>query len=240
MKPILTILLILFAGTNSLTAAPIVDGTKILINWGDVAVTDPGTSWNEAGDANVTGLALTDTAGNILTGVTLDSNGSNSGTVGGTAPTPAYAPFSPTVAYDYAAVFSLNSFASATPVTALTFDGLDTGFSYTFVFYADKAGGADNTATYTISGANSGSATYNYTADGRGVETIAGITPTAGGQITMSILNASAGNTQLRGGLGAMEITAVVPEPGTFSLMGIAMGSLLLMRSLRSTASSSR
>lgn len=119
-------------------------------------------------------------------------------------------------------------------IIRLVLSNLNPSEQYTFDLFASRMSVSDNReALYTITGANSGTASLdagNNTAD---YVTIAGIIPDANNQILIDISKGTFNTNSPQGFfyLGILEINAV-PEPAALSLLGL--GGLGLLRRRRS------
>jgi hypothetical protein len=111
-------------------------------------------------------------------------------------------------------------FSNITPI--FKFAALDPSLSYTFKFYASRTGVSDNRTTdYTVSGSVSGTASLNVANNINNFVTVSDIFPTAGGEITISLLpNAANNNSNHFTYLGVLEMQAV-PEPVSGLMLGI-------------------
>ncbi len=107
--------------------------------------------------------------------------------------------------------------------------GLNPARQYSLTFYASRTGVGDNRSTgYTVDGVNSGFAELNAANNVDNTATAAGITPTAGGEITISIApTASNNNGNHFTYLGALRLSAYVP-PLEFTSVEISGGKVHL------------
>jgi hypothetical protein len=104
------------------------------------------------------------------------------------------------------------------------FTGLNPALQYDFTFYAGHPLGTDKTA-FTLTGANVVGGSIVSGNNLSNLLSINGVTPTAGGEITVS---GGAGIANQGFAINAVQINAVVPEPATLGLIGL--GGLLLGR----------
>lgn len=107
--------------------------------------------------------------------------------------------------------------------------GLNPARSYSLTFYASRNGVGDNRSTgYTVDGANSGFAALNAANNVDNTATVAGITPTAGGEITISIApTANNNNANHFTYLGVLRLSAYVP-PLQFLPLTLTSGKIRL------------
>ncbi len=127
-------------------------------------------------------------------------------------------------AFGHAGTFGTNPL---TPQATIALSGLDgSGLTtYDFTFFGSRQGATDNRETkYDVTGANNGFALLNTTANVSEVVSVTGITPTAGGNITLLVSpGPNNNNSSLFYYLGAMRIVSTtIPEPATFGLFALA------------------
>ncbi|TWT86663.1 hypothetical protein Mal64_34920 [Pseudobythopirellula maris] len=109
----------------------------------------------------------------------------------------------------------------------LTLSGLDGSgdTTYEFDFFAARSGVGDNRdALYAVAGLNSGSGVLDAANNTANLATVAGITPTAAGEITITVTKGP-GNNNGNGFfyLGAMRLVGTtVPEPSAVVLLTLA------------------
>jgi hypothetical protein len=125
------------------------------------------------------------------------------------------------------------------PTALLTFTGLDGSgaTNYEFTFFAsrtDTSANPNNRETrYQVAGSNNGEALLNPANNSSNVAIVSGITPTAAGEISVT-LSAGSNNNNPDGFfyLGAMQLvsSAVVPEPTTLGLFSLASVFALAVR----------
>ncbi len=116
-----------------------------------------------------------------------------------------------------------------------TLSGLTVGVPYDFTFYASRGGVSDvRTTDYFVSGSINGTTKLNVANNINNSVSVFGITPTAAGEITIS-LSAAADNTNGNKFiyLGALEIQSV-PEPGSAVLIAGGAALILLRKRRRS------
>lgn len=234
----------ILAGALSLAAAPSAFSVTLLFDLGSGG-TPTAAPTNNITDAQAPIANATDTAGNS-TSISVTTSGFNgSNTTGTLAPTgSAGAIFSTTYTQDslYGNTGVFNNVSR--PVATMVFSGLDGSGAtvYTFDFFASRTGVSDIRETeYNLAGAGSPSSVFldasNNTSN---VVTSAGIIPTAGGTITLTV-DAGPNNNNGTGTdptrfyyLGALRVTtAPVPEPSIFGLL--VLSGAALMRRRRTT-----
>lgn len=147
-------------------------------------------------------------------------------------PTGAAAIFHPNATRDSLFGHSDNfNVGSPRPKATLVFTGLDGSgaTTYDFTFFASRMGvGAGDTrpTRYSVAGVNTGESILNVGNNNSEVAIVSGITPTAAGELTITV--DSAAPLEQAGArffyLGAMQIesSAVIPEPTTIGLMSLA------------------
>ncbi|WP_309381910.1 PEP-CTERM sorting domain-containing protein [Cerasicoccus frondis] len=144
-------------------------------------------------------------------------------------------PFPGTATYD--SFYTANDTWEPTPGETLDngfgileFSGLDPLKTYDFTVYASRIGGTDNRETeYAFDGANSSTVYLNVAGNVSNTVIASGLTPTAGGIITLTVA-AGPNNTtsQQFAYLGAIEMT-VIPEPGYMALLVGALATGFVM-----------
>ncbi len=192
--------------TASLTlTVPPPEPRYFLIDFGGASTTETGPSPDDPDHAwnNVTTAVGGSDAGKLLNLVAADGtvtdaglvmirrfNGANeNGTTAGNAPFPTDA----TRDSLYGNTEAFNGIDHIFPQFKLT--GLDPAARYNFQLYASRTGVADNrTTAYTIEGANTAVAELNVANNVTNSAAAAGILPTTGGEITISLAPATANN----------------------------------------------
>ncbi len=99
--------------------------------------------------------------------------------------------------------------------------GLDAATKYSFTFYASRTGATDNRETgYTVTGGNSGFAALDAVNNQDTTATVAGITPDAAGEISISLAPTGNNNNAYHFTyLGCLRVDAVPPQtPISFTL----------------------
>lgn len=117
-------------------------------------------------------------------------------------------------------------YGQSQPTAGFHLTGLDPALTYTFTIFASRMSVSDNReAQYDITGLNTGSACLNSSNNTSEVVVIAGISPTALGQITVDVQPGPNNDNSLGFYyLGSMKMD-VVPEPATWMLLvlGVAV-----------------
>jgi hypothetical protein len=118
------------------------------------------------------------------------------------------------------------------PNTKLTFTGLDASgaTNYEFIFFASRSDTGANPANretrYSVAGLNNGEAFLNPANNVSNVAIVSGITPTAAGEVTITLTAGPNNNNNPDQFyyLGAMQVSssAVIPEPTTLGLFSLA------------------
>jgi len=108
---------------------------------------------------------------------------------------------------------SFNNLTNIFPVFKLT--GLNPAAKYNLTFYASRTGVSDNRETgYTVQGANGGFTALNPANNVANTATVAGISPTTTGEITVSLApTANNNNANHFTYLGVLRLDAVLPPP---------------------------
>lgn len=176
--------------------------------------------------------AIDETGAGTGMGVSISGffNGSNTG--GTTAPTGAAAIFHAQATRDngfgHAAAFGANPL---TPMGTINLTGLNPAQTYDFDFFGSRTGVTDNRETeYAVYGSDYTSVYLNASANTSNIATVMHMAPNANGEITINVDPGPNNNSaSLFWYIGAMRVTADVPEPmgASFLLLG---GSLLLRR----------
>jgi len=212
----LTSVALLAMGTASLASAQ-----TFLIDFGDGNGTTTG-NWNNSNVAGFTVTDMVDTTGSSTAGYDLfftSSVGAGAG-FGVGAPAP----------FDVASAYTDALFTSGTTIS-FKFSGLDNTKTYNLDFFGSRTTATDRFTDYTVSqtvattNATDGTTVSLQTSGdeigGTGVDanianiaTVAGFTPTAGGEIFIDIDVGSGGFAYLN----AMQLT-VVPEPSSYALL---------------------
>lgn len=152
--------------------------------------------------------------------------------VGTQSPTGAASIFAATATRDSLFGHSSNfNVGSPRPTALLTFTGLDGSgaTNYEFSFFASRndtsASPSNRETRYQVAGSNNGEALLNPANNNSNVAIVSGITPTAAGEISVTI-SAGPNNNNTDGFfyLGAMQLvsSAAVPEPATLGLFALA------------------
>lgn len=122
-----------------------------------------------------------------------------------------------------------NEGSTTRPLATLTFSGLDGSgaTSYDFTFFASRMGGnAIRETEYSVAGSNNGVAYLDAANNVSNVALVSGITPTAAGEITVSMTagpnNSGTAEVFYYLGILQLESSAVIPEPTTLGLMSLA------------------
>ena len=166
------------------------------------------------------------------TGISLTSEGFNElgpNTNGTTAPGAPANVFSPEATRDnlFGHTDNFNA-GSPRPFALVTLAGLDGSgaTSYAFTFFASRTGVTDNRETqYHVVGLNSGDGFLNASANTSNVAVVSGITPTAAGQIVITV-DPGPNNNHASGFfyLGAMQVVSTrVPEPAAAALLLVGL-----------------
>lgn len=228
--PALTALVLLAAGTESSRAA------AFLIDFGGANTTSNGPSpddpvhyWN-----NVSTAVGTSDSGVLSNLVTTSNEATTASLVmirrfngvneNGTLESTLY-PADATRDSLYGNTGEFGGLSNIFPAFKIT--GLDPSTAYDFTFYASRMGVTDNRETgYTLEGANSGFAALDAANNVDGFATAAGIFPTAGGEITISIAptdnNTNAGTRFTYLGVLRVE-SSPIPEPSAAALAAIGL-----------------
>ena len=190
-----------------------------------VGVDDPANTWNNVTEAvattNTGSLLNLVTTSNVVTDVDLLMvSRFNAANTNGTVASTRYVPDATRDSF-YGNTAAFGGLSNVTPI--FKFTSLDPALTYNFSFYASRmdAAATDTRETqYTVSGSVSGSAVLNVLNNINGVAQVSGITPTLGGEITISLAPTAANNHPndfIYLGVLGMES---VPEPATGLTLG--------------------
>ncbi|WP_309400868.1 PEP-CTERM sorting domain-containing protein [Cerasicoccus maritimus] len=235
-------LAILLIGTASLSAS-----TVFLDFGGSVGTfqetdTGNGNFWNIVGTSTSSTSALV-TSDNSASGITYTVDAGFNGTNSGGVSSPSTSLLGDLAVgqatADYGFVQGFIGFSNS---ASLTLSGLDTNATYTFTFFGSRSASDTRETQYQVVGlttestslttsgtgiSSNGSANYND--DTVGI--IASISPNASGEITINVGRGASGSF---GYLNAMQVTTVIPEPGTYALLaGLGGMTLVAMRRRR-------
>ena len=192
---------------------------------GLVAAGDTGTLFADLMDSTNTSTGITLSITNAFDGRNANGFGSSGFNTGGTAPYPTGA--------TQDSFYTATSTASVTPGDGLgifEFTGLDVTKSYVFTIYGSRDATNNRETEYALTGGNSDTVFLNTASNISETVTASGITPTAGGVITLAV-QAGPNNESDFSYIGAVEI-AVIPEPSAMALLiaTMATGLVILRR----------
>jgi len=226
-----------------LCCAP-VSASTMLFDFGNTARQAPGPpsvpTWNNVVPATTTLFALFDDTGAVVPGAALEITDTFFQTgepsqLGSESPSGDAAGYPVEATDDYFFGHS-GPFAGAedNPFGEVTLSGLDPSLAYDFKFFSARNGVGDSRATeFLVNGATSGAATATTSNNDSEVVSVLGITPTAGGDISVGV-RAAASNDNNNGFfyINLMEVTAI-PEPTTAALGLVATLGVALRRRVR-------
>lgn len=193
-----------------------------------------GAGWNNVDESTTTIASLVDSSG-TPTGISFAIAGYN--TAPNSSGTNAGLDAWPGTATGDNLYGNLSSWSGQVcPEITIDFGNLDPTSSYDFAIFASRMGVSDNrSALYSFSGSTTGSAVLDAANNTSTVAVVAGIVPTPGGTIALSI-TPDASNTNGTGFyyIGLMELSgslSAIPEPGFLtSLIGLGALGLCLRR----------
>lgn len=166
-------------------------------------------------DGNSTGISLTTDDANPFHS---NYNGSGTSTLSGDA-----AAWFPTSVTAHSLFASTDEWVGEiTPMVIWVFSGLDAGVAYDFRFFASRSNVTDiRDATYSLVGANSGSADLNSSNNTTDIAAVLGILPDTNGEITLTVTPGPNNDSDVEFYyLGAMRVD-YVPEPASAALIGL-------------------
>lgn len=201
------------------------------------------TGWNNVTTTTV-GVAVANLTDSVAqsTGIQLEITDRFSGVnTGGTTSATSGFPINATrdSFYGIAEGKNFSGFLEDDGNSTIVFSGLAANTTYTFRFYASRAGQTDNRETaYEVVGGNSSTVFLNASSNVSNSVVTTAITPDADGRITLNV-SAGPNNNEATNGfyyLGFVEITtaSTIPEPSTFAfLAGLVAAALAGLRRRR-------